>query len=148
MIQLPPDFKELLLALNAAGVEYLIVGAYALAAYGRPRYTGDLDIWLAASPQNAIRVMNALGAYGVLPGGLSADDFAAAGQVIQLGYPPLRIDFLTSIDGVDFAGACARAPLMDLDGVQARVIGASDLITNKRATGRPRDLADIDGWVP
>ena len=100
-----PDFKELLLAFNAHGVEYLVVGAHALAVYGHVRATKDLDVWVRADPENAQRVLTALSAFGVPLGDLNTDDLSKAGTVFQIGIPPLRIDLITAIDGVDFSEA-------------------------------------------
>lgn len=141
---LTSDFKEFAALLNAHGVEYLVVGGYALAAHGRPRYTGDLDFWVGTGPGNARRVLDALDAFGFGQLGISEADLAVPDQVIQLGYPPGRIDLLTSIDGVDFASAWPRRMTVPVDGVALHFIGLDDFKTNKRASGRLRDLADLE----
>ena len=145
------DFKEFAELFNSSRVEYLIVGGYALAAYGHPRYTGDLDFWIGTDPSNAQRVLHALEEFGFGALGIGLDDLTAPGRVIQLGYPPRRIDLLTSIDGVDFAASYARRMLVPLDGLNLHFIALEDFKTNKRASGRLKDLADLealDGRTP
>lgn len=137
------DFKEFAALLASNRVEYLIVGGYALAAHGHPRYTGDLDFWVAADPANAQQVLEALKAFGFGELGISQNDLIEPGQVIQLGFPPRRIDLLTSIDGVDFAPCFARRMTVMVDGLTLNFIALEDLKTNKRAAGRPQDLADL-----
>lgn len=145
------DFKEFAELFNSNRVEYLIVGGYALAAYGHPRYTGDLDFWIGTDPSNAQRVLHALEEFGFGALGIGLDDLTAPGRVVQLGYPPRRIDLLTSIDGVDFAASYARRMLVPLDGLNLHFIALEDFKTNKRASGRLKDLADLealDGRTP
>ncbi|MGQ0656728.1 MAG: hypothetical protein ACT4NU_01320 [Chromatiales bacterium] len=127
---------------NSGGVEYLIVGAYALAAHGIPRATGDIDLWVRASPENARRVWNALAAFGAPLSGLTEADLQLAGQVFQIGVAPRRIDILTSIDAVDFEAAWQRRVEIVVDGLPLPILHRHDLIANKRAVGRPQDLAD------
>lgn len=139
------DFVELLRAFIAADVRFLIVGAYALALHGRPRATGDLDVWVDATPGNAARVMRALREFGAPTEQLSESDFAAPGIVYQLGVPPGRIDILTDLTGITFAGAWPdrlERPFGDID---VPFIGRAAFLENKRATGRAQDLADIEG---
>lgn len=138
-----PDFSDMLSALSEAGAEYLLVGAYALAVHGRPRATGDIDIWVRPTPENAGRVLEAVARFGAPIRDLSAADLATPGTLFQIGVPPRRIDLMTSIDGVEFDAAWSgrfQARVGDLD---VPVIGRADLVRNKRATGRPQDLADI-----
>jgi len=137
------DFVEMLSALSEAGAEYLLVGAHALAAYGIPRATGDIDIWVKPSPGNAARVRSALAAFGAPLFDLTLDDLSRPGTVFQIGVPPGRIDILTGITGVTFEEAWPRRTSVDLPGVVAPVIGKADFVANKRATGRPKDLADL-----
>jgi hypothetical protein len=99
-MDLPKDFSELLESFNATGVEYLLVGGYALAHHGAPRYTGDLDLFVHATPENARRILEALEAFGFGSLGLTVEDFSAPDRVVQLGRPPVRVDILTSINGV------------------------------------------------
>jgi hypothetical protein len=140
-----PDFLDLLRAFAAADVRFLIVGAYALALHGRPRATGDLDVWIEASPENAQSVMRALAAFGAPLTDVSAADFAREGVTYQIGIPPGRIDILTELTGITFAEAWVdrvRRPFGDVD---VDFIGRASFIRNKRATGRPKDLGDIEG---
>jgi hypothetical protein len=139
------DFIDLLRAFTAADVRFLVVGAYALALHGRPRATGDLDVWIDATPENAARVMNALAEFGAPLEDIRQEDFADPGIVYQIGIAPGRIDILTELTGLTFAEAWAdkiRRPFGDLD---VNFIGRQSLIRNKRALGRPKDLGDIDG---
>ena len=141
---LTSDFKEFAESLNSNSVEYLVVGGYALAAYGHPRYTGDLDFWIGCDAANADRVLAALTQFGFGALGVSKEDLTKPNQVIQLGYPPGRIDLLTSIDGVDFAECYPRRMTVPVDGVALNFIALEDFKTNKRAVGRHRDLADLE----
>lgn len=139
-----PDFVDLLRAFAAAEVRFLVVGAYALALHGRPRATGDLDIWVDASPQNAPRVMRALAAFGAPLLDVSEADFAREGIVYQIGLPPGRIDILTQLTGLAFDDAWpdrVRGPFGELE---VDFIGREAFIRNKKATGRIRDLGDIE----
>jgi hypothetical protein len=139
------DFLDLLRALSAHDVRFLIVGAYALAVHGRPRATGDLDVWVDASPDNAARIMAALREFGAPLRDVGEADFSKPGIVYQMGLPPYRIDVLTELSGVRFDEAWPhrlRAPFGDL---QADYIGRDAFIRNKRATGRAKDLGDIEG---
>ena len=139
------DFAEMLSALSEAGAEFLVVGAHALAAHGVPRATGDLDIWVKPSPTNARRVMQALASFGAPLHDLTLDDLTKSDTVFQIGVPPSRVDILTGVTGVQFDDAWPRRVALDLEGAAVSVIGRADFIKNKRATGRPKDLADIDG---
>ena len=139
------DFAEMLSALSEAGAEFLIVGAHALAAHGIPRATGDLDIWVRPTAANARRVMQALASFGAPLGGLTIEDLTRPDTVFQIGVPPSRVDILTGVTGVQFDEAWPRRVALDLEGTEVPVIGWDDFIRNKRATGRPKDLADIDG---
>lgn len=138
------DFKEFVELLNSGGVEYLVVGGYALAAHGHPRYTGDLDLWLRITPDNLSRLMQALQSFGFGSLGLTIADFEQPEAVIQLGYPPGRIDLLTAIDGVEFGACYARRMEIDLAGVRLPILGLEDFKANKRASGRLKDLADLE----
>jgi hypothetical protein len=137
------DFKEFAELLNANAVEYLVVGGYALAAHGHPRYTGDIDFWVSPAPANIERLLTVLQAFGFGSLGLAASDFDAD-TVIQLRQPPRRIDLLTSIDGVDFANCWARRETVALGGLVLQLIGLDDFKANKRAAGRLKDLADLE----
>ena len=137
------DFKEFAECLNAEGVEYLVVGGYALAAHGHPRYTGDIDFWLAPGPANIQGVLRALACFGFGSLGLKAADFGPD-TVVQLGQPPRRIDLLTQIDGVNFANCWVRREQVQLQGLNLPIIGLADFKQNKRAAGRLKDLADLE----
>lgn len=139
------DFLDLLRAFIAADVRFLIVGAYALALHGRPRATGDLDVWVEATPENASRVMRALAAFGAPLADLSLDDFAKPGVTYQLGVPPGRIDLLTDMTALTFGEAWSDRLRRPFGDVEVDFIGRASFIRNKRATGRPKDLGDIDG---
>ena len=138
------DFVEMLSALNAAGVEYLVVGAHAVAAHGEPRATGDLDVWVRPTTGNARRVLDALRQFGAPLFDLTLDDLSHADTVFQIGVPPARIDLLTSITGVDFDRAWQNKIALQLEDLSTFCIGKRDLIENKRLLGRPKDLADVD----
>jgi hypothetical protein len=141
------DFKEFSELLNARSVEYLVVGGYALAAHGHPRYTGDIDFWVRPTTDNIERLLNALDDFGFGSLGLTAADFAVD-TIVQLGHPPSRIDLLTSIDGVSFDACFLRREQVELSGVQLSIIGLDDFKTNKRAAGRLKDLADLESLDP
>ena len=138
------DFKEFIKLLNSRNVEYLIVGGYALAAHGHPRYTGDIDIWIGPADKNISLVLDALQEFGFGELGITAADLSAPNSVVQLGYPPARIDLLSSIDGVRFADCYAKRIVMQIDEVDLPVIGVADFRANKLATGRLKDLADVE----
>lgn len=137
------DFVEMLSALDAARVEFLVVGAHALAAHGVPRATGDLDIWVRADAPNAARVLEALRVFGAPLVDLTLDDLTGDDTVFQIGLPPSRIDILTGVSGVTFAEAWPGRIEIDIGGLKVPVIGRAEFVRNKRSTGRPRDLADI-----
>ncbi|HLA12940.1 MAG TPA: hypothetical protein VJ023_20310 [Pyrinomonadaceae bacterium] len=138
-----PDFKELLLAFNAHHVDYLVVGAHALAAHGHVRATKDLDLWVRPDQENAQKVLTALSDYGAPAGDLTADDLSKKGTIFQIGIPPLRIDIITNIDGVEFAEAWSERLETGFAGITAFVISRTHLIKNKRTAGRLQDLADV-----
>lgn len=139
-----PDFIDLLRAFAAAEVRFLIVGAYALAVHGRPRATGDLDLFVEPSAPNAHRVLDALTTFGAPLQGVTAADFAAPGIVFQVGVPPRRIDILTELTGITFEEAWASRTRSAFGPLEVDFIGRDAFIRNKRATGRPQDLADIE----
>lgn len=138
------DFVEMLSTLIANGVEFLVVGAHALATHGAPRATGDLDIWVRGSPENAERVLSALETFGAPLFDLTREDLARPGTVFQIGVPPSRIDILTSISGVAFDRAWPQRITIPIEGVAVPILGKTDFIANKRAAGRPKDLSDLD----
>lgn len=140
------DFRDVLAELVAAGARFLVVGAHALAVHGIPRATGDLDLWIEPGADNARRVMSALRRFGapVEALGVSEADLRTPGMVVQIGLPPRRIDVLTSLTGLDFDPAWASRIHHRVGDVEVAFLSREALITNKRATGRPRDLADVD----
>lgn len=143
-MEIQSDFRDLLELFNKHKVDYLIVGGYALAFHGAPRYTGDLDIFINAGDDNAHRIINALNEFGFGSTGLSLQDFTAPGRVIQLGYPPVRIDIVTSISGVGWAEAFENRAMGRYGDTPVCFIGRQQLIVNKRTVGRKRDLADLE----
>lgn len=140
-----PDFVDLLRAFIAADVRFLVVGAYALAHHGRPRATGDLDVWVDATPANAPRVVRALAAFGAPLAEITESDFASPGVVFQLGVPPGRIDILTDLTGLAFDEAWPGREAGPFGDLSVDFIGREAFIQNKRATGRAKDLGDIEG---
>ncbi len=138
------DFKEFIALLNNNDVRYLVVGGYAVALHGHPRYTKDIDIWIELTPENADRVVQALEQFGFGSLGLRPADFLEPSQVIQLGYPPRRIDLLTSLKGVDFNSCYQDRTSIDIEGVNIDFIDLANLKKNKQATGRHQDLADLE----
>jgi len=143
-MKVQPDFKELLALLNVHNVEYVIVGGYALAFHGVPRYTGDLDILVKPVPANARQILAALEEFGFGLMGLTAEDFILPDRVVQLGVPPVRVDFITSLTGVPWLEAFAGRVAGRYGDVPVYFIGRDQFIANKRATGRKRDLADLE----
>jgi len=138
------DFLEFLKLLNTHNVKYIIVGAYVRAFYGRPRYTGDIDIFIEPVESNASCMLHVLDDFGFGSLGLKAEDFTTPHQTIQLGQEPRRIDILTGISGVDFKTAWNNRQVAELDGVKVAFLGKEEYIINKKATGRTKDLADIE----
>jgi hypothetical protein len=139
-----PDFLDLLRALLGADVRFLVVGAYAVGVHGRPRATKDLDVWVEASSENAPKVINGLVEFGAPLMGLTEADLQSPGVGLQIGVEPGRIDVLTSVSGVRFEDAWSRKVQANFaEGVRCNVIGLEELLQNKRAAGRPQDLADV-----
>jgi len=139
------DFLDLLRAFGDAEVRFLVVGAYALAVHGKPRATGDLDVWIEPTPANAARVMRALSAFGAPLHDVIEADFAAPGVVYQIGVPPGRIDILTELTGISFDEAWPGRIARPFGDITANFIGLAEFVRNKRATGRAKDLGDIEG---
>jgi hypothetical protein len=143
-INFPPDFREFIELLESHEVEYLIVGGYAVGYHGHPRFTGDLDIWLKLSSENSQKILATVTQFGFGSLGLTASDFLIPENVIQLGYPPLRIDLLNDIDGVSFDECFTKRERVNFEGLEYNIISYDDLLRNKRATNRGRDLGDIE----
>ncbi len=143
-MEVQPDFRDLLELLNEHKVDYLIVGGYALAYHGAPRFTGDIDILLRSDQENARRVLAALAAFGFTFPNLTAQDFAIPNKVVQLGVPPVRIDMMTSISGVTWPEAVAAKEPGTFGDVPVAYIGRNEYIKNKRSAGRKKDLADLE----
>ncbi len=138
------DFKEFIQLLNDNQVKYLVIGGYAVAIHGHPRYTKDIDIWVEMSPENSQKLMKALAEFGFGSLGLSAEDFQAADRIVQLGYPPNRIDLITTPDGIDFE-TCYREKIeVEINNIKVNFIDLKNLKKNKQASGRLQDLADIE----
>lgn len=138
------DFKDLLAAFTAQGVEYLVVGAHALAAHGHVRATKDLDVWIKSDTENAERALKALVEFGAPLHDLTTDDLTCAGLIYQIGIEPLRIDVMTTIDGVKFDDAWPNRLTARIDDQAVPVISRADLIKNKLASGRTQDRADVE----
>ncbi len=141
-----PDFKDLLAEFNAHRVEFLVVGAHALAAHGYVRATKDLDVWVRPAPENARRTLAALISFGAALHGLTEEDLSTPGVIFQMGVQPIRIDVITAIDGVKFDEAWADRMETTFAGVPAGVLSREHLIRNKQAAGRPQDLVDVE-WL-
>ena len=138
------DFKEFIQLLNEHEVRYLVIGGYAVAFHGHPRHTKDIDVWIGLDKGNAENLLNALKDFGFGSLDLKTEDFLNPDQVVQLGYPPNRIDLLTRIKGVDFERCYASRVKMNIEGTTVNFIDLENLKKNKRATGRFQDLADLE----
>lgn len=141
-MELHRDFRELLESFNAHGVEYVLVGAYALAFHGAPRYTGDLDLFVRPTPENARRILASLKDFGFGSLGLAVGDFTEPDRVVQLGVPPVRIDLVTTLTGVTWEEVWSARTELATAGIRIAVIDRATFVKNKRATGRPKDLVD------
>ena len=141
---LAQDFEDFVKLLNLHEVEYMVVGGYALAFHGKPRHTGDLDIWINISENNAARMLGVLKDFGLSSMGFKKEDFLKPGYVSQIGYPPLRIDILNTIDAVEFKDAVQNMNQIKLENdFMINYIGLKDFVKNKKSSGRSQDLADI-----
>ncbi len=138
------DFKEFIQSLNDNGVRYLVVGGYAVALHGYPRYTKDIDIWVEMTPENASNIIKALEQFGFGSLGVKESDFITPDQMLQLGHPPRRIDILTTLPGVEFSECYASRIIVDVEGIPVNFIDLENLKKNKKATGRYQDLADLE----
>jgi hypothetical protein len=141
---LNPDFKEFVKLLIENKVEYLIVGGYAVGVHGYPRYTGDLDIWINSTTENAKRAQVCVKDFGFSSYNLSVADFTKPGNIVQLGYPPVRIDIINQVDGVTFDECFKNKKDVTADDLTLYFIGYDDLLKNKKKTSRPRDIDDIE----
>ena len=144
MIRLPPDFREFLNLLNSHRVEYLLIGGYAVGYHGYPRPTGDMDVWIAPSPENAARVAQAVVEFGFPAEDVPVSLFTESGRIVRMGTPPMRLEIVTAISGVEFESCYVRRISVDIDGVPVKIIGLEDLKTNKKASGRHKDLNDLE----
>lgn len=139
---LNPEFREILSEFCAGEVEFLLVGAYALAVHGLPRATGDIDLWVRRAPENAKKVWEALARFGAPMAGVNPHDFEVPDLIFQVGVAPRRVDVITQVDGLNFEEAWERCTWADVEGLRIPVVCAEDLLRNKRASGRPKDLGD------
>ena len=144
MTVLPPDFKEFLELLNKHKVEYLLIGGYAVSYYGYPRYTGDIDIWINKRIKNAKKIVDVIREFGFDVPDLSYESFTRENIIRRMGNPPLRIDILTSIDGVDFDECFKLKIIAEVDGIKVNFISCNKLKENKKATGRLQDMSDLE----
>ena len=141
---LAEDFEDFVKLLNQYQVDYMVVGGYALAFHGKPRHTGDLDIWINVSDDNAVRMLKVVSDFGLQSLGFQKEDFLTEGLISQIGYPPLRIDVLNQIDGVEFKEALLDMQKIELENdLTINYIGLDDLVKNKQASGRRQDLTDV-----
>lgn len=141
--RLPQDFKDFLKLLGEHHVEYLLIGGYAVAHYGYPRPTSDIDIWIAMNAKNAQAAISALAAFGFSQPALTADIFLQPERILRMGHPPMRLEIMTSIDGVEFDDCYARRNTVEVDGQRADLISLDDLRINKAASGRAKDINDL-----
>ena len=144
MIEFPRDFKEFLQLLNSKKIEYLVIGGYAVGYHGYPRATGDMDIWIAINDQNATKMVDALKEFGFDPPELKKEIFLKEQKVIRMGVPPMRLEILTSIDGVNFKNCFNSRIVADFGDFKVNFISKDDLLINKRASGRPQDIVDFE----
>lgn len=140
---LAKDFEDFITLLNGYKVEYMVVGGYAMAFHGKPRYTGDLDIWINISDKNAEKMLKVLNAFGLSSLSFEKEDFLKQGFISQIGYPPLRIDLLNNIDGVDFQEAYTNRQKIVEGDLEICYIGIQELLANKIASGRKMDISDV-----
>jgi Nucleotidyltransferase of unknown function (DUF6036) len=140
---LGPDFKEFIELLDKNQIEYLVVGGYAVGIHGYPRYTGDIDIWIKTSDETAGKMVSVLNEFGFESYKLNKEDFLKIDNVIQLGYPPLRIDIIMSLDGVSFEECYLNRVEKNIDGINIKFIGFNELVKNKKASARDKDIIDL-----
>jgi len=143
-VQLQPDFRDFVVPLNKHDVAYLIVGGFAVAAHGYPRFTGDIDFWVKIDPENARNLVSALREFGFAGPDISEEDFLKPSYVVQLGYPPNRIDILTRATGLEFEECWQARETVEVEGTALQVLGLSHLKLNKKLVGRKKDELDLD----
>lgn len=141
---LPQDFRDFLRLLNSKKVKYLLIGGYAVGYYGYPRATADIDIWIAVSEDNAKKITEVIKEFGMKTPELSDSIFLESGKIIRMGYPPIRIEVFTEISGVKFEECFPRRTETKIDGIKVKLISLKDLVKNKKATGRHKDLNDLE----
>ena len=141
---LPPDFRDFLKLLNLRKIKYLLIGGYAVGYYGYPRATADMDIWTAISEENAKKMIMAIKDFGMNTPDLTESIFLKPGKIIRMGYPPIRIEVLTEISGVNFEQCYTRCKETKIDGIKVKIISFKDLLKNKKASGRHKDLNDLE----
>lgn len=144
MIELAPDFKEFLRLLNSHGVEYLLVGGYVVGYHGYPRTTNDMDVWVAVSPENADKLVTVFQEFGFSQGSVDSSAFLDEKRVIRMGVPPVCIDVITTVSGLEFTSCYAQRVVDDVDGITVNLLSLEDLKKNKLASGRHKDLNDIE----
>ncbi len=142
--RLPNDFKDFLRLLNSKKVKYLLIGGYAVGYHGYPRATVDLDIWIAIDPENAQKVVNVIQEFGFIDPALKIETFTEFKKIVRMGNPPIRIEVLSEIDGVEFSTCYANRIDAEIDGVRLNIIDLENLKKNKKASGRLKDLADLE----
>lgn len=147
-MNLEPDFKDFITLLNQYKVEYMVVGGYALAFHGEPRFTGDMDIWINNDEKNAVKMLKVMHDFGAASFGFTKEDFLDGGIIKQIGQPPLRIDILGEIDGVVYKDAIKDKQVFTSEGVRIHYIGLKDFIRNKEASGRKKDMTDVKKLQP
>ena len=138
------DYIDMLKCLNKAGVDYILVGGWAVNMYGYIRATVDLDVWILADADNAKKVYSAVAEFGAPVSEMKPEEFAEYGMIFQIGVAPCRVDIISKISGVSYADAVTRAVPKTIDGIPVRIISLEDLIANKKASGRAKDLADVE----
>ncbi|MBS1818919.1 MAG: hypothetical protein JSU08_13385 [Acidobacteria bacterium] len=143
-MELAPDFDEFIACLSARGVEFLVVGAYALAFHGAPRFTGDLDILIRPTAENAQRLLQAIGDFGFPSDAVSADELSDPRRMLEMGVPPVQLHIMSALSGLSWDDAQADAAVGRIGSHTVGILGRASLIRNKRAAGRPKDLADLD----
>lgn len=143
----PQDFRDFLKLLNSKRVEYLLIGGYAVGYYGYPRATADMDIWIAVSKENAKKMTEAIKDFGMNTPDLQESIFLEPGKMIRMGYPPIRIEVLTEASGVDFRKCYALRKETKIDGIKVKIISLKDLLRNKKASGRHKDLNDLENLI-